>query len=210
MWCCCAAEDDTDKDPLREAGFVKAAPAFFEPDAIPDVFTVSLGRHAEGGHGVQMDVTDADCAIIKDVTTGSLAEWNKTVSEAKRVKLYDRVIEVNGCKGPSFELAKALTAETEVFSVTIQRPEERTVTLHRPGEIGVVLNYKKAGSVCPWISKISSGLLHQWNQATPEEAVHAHDRIVAVNGTRGAPEELMVKMKEASSVLELTILHYAV
>ncbi|CAE7520387.1 unnamed protein product [Symbiodinium sp. CCMP2592] len=209
MWCCCAAEEDTDKDPLREAGFVKAAPAF-EPDAIPDVFTVSLGRHAEGGHGVQMDVTDADCAIIKDVTTGSLAEWNKTVSEAKRVKLYDRVIEVNGCKGPSFELAKALAAETEVFSVTIQRPEERTVTLHRPGEIGVVLNYKKAGSVCPWISKISTGLLHQWNQATPEEAVQAHDRIVAVNGTRGAPEELMVKMKEASSVLELTILHYAV
>ena len=24
----------------------------------------------------------------------------------------------------------------------------------------------QAGSVCPWISKISTGLLHQWNQAS--------------------------------------------
>ena len=80
--------------------------------------------------------------------------------------------------------------------------------MQRPGEIGVILNYKKLGSKAPWITKISAGLLARWNEDVPEQAVGAHDRIKAVNGVTGSPEDLMSGIKDSKETLELRVLHY--
>ena len=41
---------------------------------------------------------------------------------------FDRVLEVNGIRGSSVELAKALGSEVNVIGLLLQRPEERTVS----------------------------------------------------------------------------------
>ncbi|CAK9118483.1 unnamed protein product [Durusdinium trenchii] len=213
MFCCCAAEPGPanempfggSEEKFRDA-FVKTAPAMASPDFIPDVFEVKL---KDGSHGIVIDVTDPDCTIIKNLRAeGGAAEWNKTASEGKCVKEFDRVLEVNGVRGSSVEMAKALGSDNEPLTLTLQRPEERTVKLQRPGEIGVVLNYKKLGSKAPWITKISPGLLTRWNEDMPDQAVGLHDRVKSVNGVTGAPEDLMNGIKDSKESLELCVLHY--
>mmetsp|Transcript_118441 Transcript_118441/g.281169 ORF Transcript_118441/g.281169 Transcript_118441/m.281169 type:complete len:232 (-) Transcript_118441:175-870(-) len=226
MFCCCVADEkvensialppvipEQDQQDLQasEKAFVKTTPAMQPEEAATrmlDIFTVIL-RQKDGPHGLQIDGTDPDCALVRAIKDGAVAEWNKITME-NRVKVFDRIVEVNGTKGQAPDLVKALAADSESTSITIQRPSERQVKLQKPGEIGVILNYKKVGSAAPWISNINAGLLSQWNQERPEHAVQTHDRIVAVNGAKGAPEELMLKMKEATSTLDLSILHYAV
>jgi len=215
MLCCCAAEPANatevkyggTEERLREASkgtsFVKTAPAMTS-DFIPDVFEVRL---QDGLHGIVIDVTDPECTIVKHIRDGTASDWNNSCSEDKTIKEFDRILEVNGVRGNSVELAKALGTEGTIV-LSLQRPEERVVTLHRPGEIGVVLNYKKLGSKAPWITKISAGLLTRWNEDVPDQAVGIHDRIRMVNGTMGAPEELMSGIKDAQEKLELNVLHY--
>lgn len=40
---------------------------------------------------------------------------------------FDRVLEVNGVRGSSVEMATALGSDNEPLTLTLQRPEERTV-----------------------------------------------------------------------------------
>eukprot|EP00913_Durusdinium_trenchii_P033421 g31289.t1 len=209
MFCCCAAEPGPanempfggSEEKFRDA-FVKTAPAMASPDFIPDVFEVKL---KDGSHGIVIDVTDPDCTIIKNLR----AEGVVLNDEALRPCLicpmnsqeFDRVLEVNGVRGSSVEMATALGSDNEPLTLTLQRPEERTVKLQRPGEIGVVLNYKKLGSKAPWITKISPGLLTRWNEDMPDQAVGLHDRVKSVNGVTGAPEDLMNGIKDSKESL---------
>eukprot|EP00435_Cladocopium_sp_Y103_P028094 s1547_g7.t1 len=200
MFCCCAAEPpNATEEKLREAAtLIKTAPAM--TDFIADVFEVRL---KDGMHGIVIDVTDPECTIVKHIREGTVSDWNSTCPDGKSV---------NGVRGSSVELAKALGTDGPMV-LSLQRPEERVVKLQRPGEIGVVLNYKKLGSKAPWITKISAGLLTRWNEDTPDQAVGIHDRVRAVNGATGAPEELgaggwgmelMTGIKDAAETLELT------
>ncbi|CAE7559165.1 Ccrn4l [Symbiodinium microadriaticum] len=215
MLCCCTADDKAlpgleFEERLPPRPFIQTAPAF-RPDSIPDVFLVSVSTESRL-LGIVLDVTNPECAVVKDIGEGSVRDWNQECSEDKTVMLLDRVLEVNGVRGSSIELAKALgNPDTQEFSITMQRPEERRVSLQRPGEIGLIINYKRVGAVAPWISKITPGLVSQWNESMPDQAVHVHDRIIGVNGEAGTTEELLARIRANNQgMLELTVLHYAV
>ncbi|CAE7240825.1 Ccrn4l [Symbiodinium pilosum] len=215
LLCCCAVDDKAPPEVESEERipatrpFIQTTPAF-RPDSIPDVFMVSVTTKSSP-LGIVLDVTNPECAVVKEISQGPVRDWNQDCSEDKRVMLLDRILEVNGVRGSSIELAKALgNPDTQEFSITMQRPEERRVQLHRPGEIGIIMNYKKVGAIAPWISKIMPGLLSQWNENMPDQAVCIHDRIVAVNGESGNTEELLAKIRASQETLELTVLHYAI
>ena len=214
LLCCCTADDKAPPEVESEERIPATRPFFqtssaFRPDSIPDVFWVSVSTKGSP-LGIILDVTNPECAVVKEITNGPLRDWNENCSEDKRVTLLDRVVEVNGVRGSSIELAKALgNPDATEYSITMQRPEERRVCLIRPGEIGMVMNYKRIGAVAPWVSKITSGLLSQWNESMPDQAVHVHDRLIAVNGEKGTTEELLAKVRADNDILELTVLHYA-
>lgn len=134
-----------------------------------DVFEVSLATGPV--HGLVLDVTvwplgwplapamqDPDCTIVKGLKAdGTAATWNLSAAEGRSIKArvesscegrpwrkeFDRILEVNGVKGSSVELAKALGTETvprprgvalvwgaeeaEALRITFQRPELRKV-----------------------------------------------------------------------------------
>ncbi|CAK9019872.1 Uncharacterized protein SCF082_LOCUS14699, partial [Durusdinium trenchii] len=205
MFCCCAVEPGPTEnfggieERLRDAGFVKTSPAM---DGGPAPMLASLGEDEESdgkifeakftgtpeNHGLVMDTSDPLCIIVKMVQEDKgAAEWNKTVAPSQRIQDYDRVVEVNGVNNPT-KMVKAVQVD-EIRSIKFERPAQRTVTLKRPGEIGVVLHYRKVDSSAPWFQKISPGLLQQWNVDHPEETVAVHDRIISVNGKTGTPEE---------------------
>ena len=215
LLCCCAADDrgppevePEERIPATRA-FIQSTPAF-RPDSIPDVFMVSVSTKISP-LGIILDVTNPECAVVKDIGEGPLREWNQQCCEDKQVKLLDRVLEVNGVRGSSIEIAKALgTPDSQEFSITMQRPEERRIQLHRPGDIGIVINYKRVGAAAPWISKITPGLLSEWNENMPDQAAYVHDRIIAVNGEPGTTDELLAKIRASQDTIDLTMLHYAV
>ncbi|CAE7520377.1 unnamed protein product [Symbiodinium sp. CCMP2592] len=208
LFCCCAAEEEKEASKMSEEhfkGLVQTAPAMTDPDAVPDTFTIKL-LPADGKHGLQVDATNPVCTVIKDILPGgAIDNWNQNKPDLK-VKKLDRIVEVNGIKGPAIDIAKALDL-SDTLNIVVQRPEQRVLKLQRPGEIGMVLNYKKIGSAAPWISKITPGLLTKWNQEMPDQAVQLHDRIVAVNGAQGRPEEMLCRGGKRILPALRTLLH---
>ncbi|CAE7330153.1 unnamed protein product [Symbiodinium necroappetens] len=78
-----------------------------DPDAVPDTFTIKL-LPGDGRHGLQVDATNPVCTVIKDILPkGAIDNWNQNKPDHK-VKKLDRIVEVNGIKGPAIDIAKAL------------------------------------------------------------------------------------------------------
>eukprot|EP00913_Durusdinium_trenchii_P010119 g9491.t1 len=92
--------------------------------------------------------------------------------------------------------------------LTLLRPAKRRVTLHRPGKLGVDLQYRKS-STKPWLTNITEGLLMQWNQENPCEIVTAHDRLLTVN-SREDLDGVIDEVRGPSTTLVLEVLHYGI
>lgn len=225
MFCCCAEppaaevvgevklRDPGHEETFHEGGFVKTERASQPEDLEPSQETSTFEVKVNGAHGIQIDGSDPECTIVRKVNEdGMVAKWNTSAPENKIVKEGDRVLEVNGTQGSSIEMAKILRQEGP-FTLLLQKPQEKVVALRRPGELGVVLNYQKAGanaqgSISPWIAKINGGLLGSWNIQNPEEAVSVHDRIRAVNGISGTPEEIMAAIRDSKDLVKMRVHHY--
>jgi hypothetical protein len=81
------------------------------------------------------------------------------------------------------------------FTVSLQRQTEA-------GKLGLsVVGFEKRALK---IERIGAGLAEAWNDTHPGARVAVGDCIVAVNGTRGHPEEMFARLRE-STVLELVI-----
>jgi len=154
-----------------------------------------------------LDTSDGDYLIIKEITP-AVSKWNKSKPE-QTIQVFDRLMEVDGDRA-----AESLAAVTEngvnggEASLVLQRPQQRTITLKRPEKLGFLANYVPTHSLKPWIDTIAGGALEDWNKASPEHAVQAHDRIVSVNDVSEPPEEMLFELARKGSSLRLTCLHY--
>ncbi|CAE7225878.1 unnamed protein product [Symbiodinium pilosum] len=146
--------------------------------------------------------------MIKKMTN-AVAEWNKQNPASSQIAIYDRIVEVNGLRASGKELAKALENTTEdQVTLLLQRPHTRTLTLKRPGKLGIIANYMPNYSLKPWIDTIAEGLVHEWNKAHTDASIREHDRILSVNGVSNPPEDVVHQMRKPDSDLEIVCLHY--
>eukprot|EP00435_Cladocopium_sp_Y103_P038316 s2018_g10.t1 len=147
-----------------------------EEEDMPHTFMVKFRRKGP----LSIDKTDIHNVVINHVA-GSLLDWNQSQASEHQIRRYDRIVQVNGKKisGVDVDLHIEDKSRADVL-LTLQRPVKRKLTLHRPGKLGVDLQYRKS-SAKPWLTNITDGLVLQWNQENPSQMVTAHDRLVAVN-----------------------------
>ncbi|CAE8645791.1 unnamed protein product [Polarella glacialis] len=160
--------------------------------------------------GLGLDSTDEELCIIKEISEGMVMNYNKTCPAGKAIKIYDRIISFNGCLTGSLTEFTELLADLEdeeTLTMEVVQPTETRVLIQKPGEFGMILNYKRA-SVGLLIKDICDGLLNDWNLANPDTPIQSGDLIVAVNGVTDNALSLLEQIKESSAPV-LTVMRYA-
>eukprot|EP00434_Breviolum_minutum_P012558 symbB.v1.2.011064.t1/scaffold728.1/size168468/12 len=126
--------------------------------------------------------------------------------------MYDRIVKVDGeLQAGGKDIMKTLAAKVASgVSVTMQRPQERNISLERTARLGMNLNYRKGTPAKPWISSIEEGncLIHQWNQANPSHSVTVNDRVISVNGSALSAVDTVEKLRTATGTLTIKFVHF--
>jgi len=169
-------------------------------------FTINLEKSAGKPMGADMEVSCGKrcyiCAVLKD---GVFAEYNRTATPEKQLKVGDYIKKVNGIEDNSKSMLDCLKKEGR-FEVTIQRPLLFTIAIKKKdvqAQLGVKLVDRPSGNSL-LIKEVITGPLMDWNITHPEQDVKAGDRIVAVNGKGGNVNEL-VEASKAGAHLQLAI-----
>eukprot|EP00931_Biecheleriopsis_adriatica_P019748 TRINITY_DN13381_c0_g1_i1.p1 TRINITY_DN13381_c0_g1~~TRINITY_DN13381_c0_g1_i1.p1 ORF type:complete len:228 (-),score=58.64 TRINITY_DN13381_c0_g1_i1:143-826(-) len=224
MWCCCYKEEEnageikvvpvtpqaalteaveppaTEEEPsvTVEKAFAKVRPASFE-------FDVKLTLP----HGISIDFTCDEFAIIKDQLAAGASLWNSSAVENEKIRAFDRIKKVNGLECKDSNECKALleAVSGSVMSLTLQRPVERELVMKKTGSLGLNVNYK-GSSASIWIAGITDGHMQQWNKEHPDQAVIVKDRITGVNGVTGDVSKVLASLKDAQETVVVTVLSY--
>eukprot|EP00931_Biecheleriopsis_adriatica_P109081 TRINITY_DN8333_c0_g5_i1.p1 TRINITY_DN8333_c0_g5~~TRINITY_DN8333_c0_g5_i1.p1 ORF type:complete len:230 (+),score=79.37 TRINITY_DN8333_c0_g5_i1:95-784(+) len=153
--------------------------------------------------GVIVDTTDPKNLAVLKVSDGIL----KTAAEAskKDVKAGFRIVKVNGVSAAAKDMA-AMLQEKEHLEIELEAFEEKKIKVEMGDKkLGVVVGWGTCGSWAT-INKIEGeGAIPDWNAAAaPEQKVMVSDKIVAIDGQRASPKEMVTWIKESPS-MELTV-----
>jgi len=176
------------------------------PRAPPKQFTINLEKSVGKLLGADLDVSCGRMGyltiIMKD---GIFAEYNRTATPDKQLRVGDYIMKVNGIQGNSLSMLDCLKRENK-FEVTIQRPLLFNIAVSRKDaktQLGVTLVERPSGNSL-LIKEVIKGLVMEWNIMHPEQEVRAGDRIVSVNGKGGEVQEL-IDASKVGTQLQLAI-----
>eukprot|EP00435_Cladocopium_sp_Y103_P004468 s239_g1.t1 len=170
---------------------------------------LSLGSNV----GVAFDAQDKSHPVVKEVFGGLLQMWNSSCLPEQEVKVFDRLVEVDGKGGSKTDLCDRLSQQKDAMTGTMvlkfARPKEKKVILKKKEgkDFGVTLNYYKSSMKVIIAGVDPDGLTADWNETHPDTPVLADDVVVEVNGVRGSPVKMVSEMKR-SEAPELTVLQY--
>jgi len=171
-------------------------------------YTIELSRQKGESMGLNLDLLDGVTALITVVKEeGAIAKANGKRLAADKVKAFDRIVEVNGVRGKAKSIAEMIAQSTNLTMIMRRPLQEFDVVVVKKESstpLGVDLNYAPNSSLL--ILRVTDGLVQEWCDAG-NRPVNAKDRIVAVNGVRGQPQQLLNQIKDASD-LTLTILPF--
>jgi len=159
-------------------------------------FKVSVRK----GPGESANLALDTCAGVIEVCCigdGPVQEYNDGADYHHQVKVGDFIVGVNGMFGQPDKLLKEFRSDE--LELVVRHPTIVVLQLRKhKGTFGLDLTHA-AGSVAKSLAVFSviEGPVVDWNKTQTDVQVKKGDRIVAVNGMTGTPEELL-KMLQAS------------
>lgn len=211
---CCASEPQDHQviDPLGEDQSKAGAKPVLSPEPEDDIarvsmmsptekrgfieFPVSLNRTPGTKLGLELDILGKTHAQVCEVAPGCIKTYNQS-SPAEEVKAGDFIVEVNGVRGDAKSFLKILKEEKNL-NLVFRRGNEYTVSIEtnsRPH--GLILQHAPR-SISLVISDIKDGPVTEWNEGNPDRALSICDRIVAFNGNRAPPAELLNEVQDST------------
>mmetsp|Transcript_97871 Transcript_97871/g.282382 ORF Transcript_97871/g.282382 Transcript_97871/m.282382 type:complete len:237 (-) Transcript_97871:229-939(-) len=172
------------------------------------IMAVKIVRAQDMNIGLNLDGLDGETAFVDNIIPGSVEDWNNSHDAKERLRIHDRIVAVNGISGDTDKILAELKS-SHAWTLVILRSVEVTVPIdcERFPSLGVDLKYSPNGNTL-LIASLGDGPIGEYNSHAPEAMkIKTHDRIVAINGTRGSAKELL-KCASNAGYLELTILHY--
>ncbi|CAE7724046.1 unnamed protein product, partial [Symbiodinium sp. CCMP2456] len=193
MYCCCSPEEDV-KATMVEVDSVNPKEDYKKlEEAIAngklsnaETFTVKIQKQ-NGQSGLEFSKADTGVLTVSGVVQpGAVADWNDRCPPGQDIRLYDRVLRVNGKAGSAMDLLTALREEVEELEVVMERPRIREVEVRKEGrELGLVLFVSTA-------NRLHSGLVVSMvKEGALVSDIKPHDRIIEVNGQVLPPSELL-------------------
>mmetsp|Transcript_23885 Transcript_23885/g.51980 ORF Transcript_23885/g.51980 Transcript_23885/m.51980 type:complete len:219 (-) Transcript_23885:96-752(-) len=216
-WLCCASSEDgicsgTQEGNTMIIGYTGSAP-INEVKGEVRLVEVKLDLSLGSNVGVAFDVQDKSHPVVKEVFGGLLEMWNSSCLPEQEVKVFDRLVEVDGKSGSKMDLCDRLSEQKDAMTGTMvlkfARPKEKKVTLKKKEgkDFGVTLNYYKSSMKVIIAGVEPNGITADWNEQHPDTPVLADDVIVEVNGVSGSPIKMVSELKKSEEP-ELTVLQY--
>eukprot|EP00811_Abedinium_folium_P035788 NODE_8551_length_1487_cov_14.827941.p1 GENE.NODE_8551_length_1487_cov_14.827941~~NODE_8551_length_1487_cov_14.827941.p1 ORF type:complete len:249 (-),score=43.05 NODE_8551_length_1487_cov_14.827941:653-1399(-) len=196
-------------------GFAMNAPILAERQ-MPDTprriakFCITIEHIAGQSIGMDLDYLDGETLHVCKVREGTILEWNRHALKDFRVRVGDRIDEVNGVSGDSLPLISMLEAGGEL-EIWLTRPMHVKLTHYKVGAftLGLELDYVANGSSLRVYGIVHGrGPVNSWNKRNPKQRIALNDRIIQVNGCTGLSTQLMSEIRNAD-YLEILFLKYA-
>lgn len=204
--------------PLHSVDFTCEKTSSEKPEA--NSFVATLHRESTRiPWGFLVDASDASGVHVCHLAEGRNAanEYNKAAREEERIQIFDYVIALNDTRlsrrvigADDDSSAVAARSKAKILSslftalnavITIQRPLIFEARVVRSGEpLGLNIVWTGHGVSFGVISLLDEGSARR---STPP--LLAGDRVIAVNGTRGAPDLLRRALREAEDPVVLTV-----
>jgi len=181
------------------------------PPAGPErEFTVVLENPKKKAMGIDVEIQDARTLYVTAVKNGPIHLYNKEAEPARQLLPGDYIVKINDVEGNAVKLDMALKKQTSLNMVCRRADEWRAAVDKgsKEGSLGLEFVKPPKGSTIV-ITNILAGAVERWNEECPERAVKAGDRILAINGKRSKPADMLKKCK-ASAQLTLTLARPAV
>lgn len=126
--------------------------------------------------------------LISRVRPGSVQSWNQRRPDMA-VQAGDRIVEVNGQRGPSAQLVSAIRSEWRLH-LLIRRQLKFSVSLPEfSGQLGLDIAMLESALK---VLKVKEGPIKDWNASCAKDIeVMPEDSIVEVNGVKGSPADLL-------------------
>ncbi|CAE7258536.1 prfA [Symbiodinium natans] len=145
-------------------------------------------RKENGKLGGKLDTSQEDCCVFKSVDSGG-------VLDKTGVRLYDRLVKVNGKSQQSSELARLVVSDSEL-ELTVERPGAQDVVLNKAGKkVGLRLH---SDDTCLGliVKEVTGGVAADM----PKGTFQPKDRIVEVDGKSMSPTDMLKHISENDTV----------
>ncbi|CAK0826392.1 unnamed protein product, partial [Prorocentrum cordatum] len=167
-----------------------------------------VGRHRPRSEGEDDDVETACirshgvCGRSSSIT--NVGSWESLAGDRSEVSEHLELAPAHS--------DRASEAALQLFTEGARHPDAPSVPGHgggvisldkRRGPIGVVVS---GSSGVPRVSKITGGLVAEWNNHHPHCKVSAGDTILEVNGVRGDPIAMLTELARGPDVVRLLVL----
>mmetsp|Transcript_16578 Transcript_16578/g.35008 ORF Transcript_16578/g.35008 Transcript_16578/m.35008 type:complete len:263 (+) Transcript_16578:98-886(+) len=179
-------------------------------DDPPLEFLVTLVKdEALDDIAIDIDSSDGLTLLVMQVRPGLVQLWNKTHWDLHQdVRVYDRIVEVNGVRGDAADLLRAMRSDRTV-DLMVKRPVEYRIEVTKEASpfasLGVIVD-DRDGRTLRVEHVLEGGLLDQWNKTHWQVPVRTNDRIVAVNGVCGDSGQLLERVR-LEGTLEVVLEH---
>lgn len=154
-------------------------------------FEVELQRGPGERLGLDIDCLDGRTALVSLIEPGPIQVYNASVESKKRVRLGDRIVQVNEVSNNIRKMVKQLEEQNEL-TLVLQRGFCRSVSLQL-GDKVLGLNFQITSDGRGYgllIEGVGTGAASDWNADRPDQALQRFDRILEVNNRSGTPGQL--------------------
>jgi len=182
-----AAPEPKEKEKKTDSALAVRQPA--------ESYVVKVSK--EGGKlGGGLDASQEDCCVFRRVDLGGALD-------RKGVRVYDRVVKVNGEAKKSSELVRRIQEATDL-ELYMERPKVKEVLMKKAGKkVGLRLNSDEEclGLI---VKEVTGGVAADMPKGTFEPK----DRIVEINGQSMKTADMLKRMSELDSI-SLTVCSYS-
>jgi len=169
------------------------------------IFSVTLQKPKETDWGIDIfdDGEMFEITRIRGEETAS-AIHNSSAPAEERLRPGDMIISINGVSGDTPRMMSEWRLKPKV-TCEIARPKSFVVHINKTGPLGIDVIHAHREIGCSLaVDRILEGPFTKWNDEHPDQQVERLDRIIAVDGIQGTPDELKQALKNRQGMITLT------
>jgi len=153
----------------------------------------TLGALLDASTGVTIfvsEVYDGDCPV---------GVYNRTAPPEQQLKVGDFIVEVNGHHGNMTIMMQEMHLNRNL-TLLVMRAMEYEINVHKQDMLGCSITYDANSGISLGIACVLQGPIKVWNDENPSKIVIEGDRIIAVNGVKGATSDLLEIIRKSQDL----------
>jgi len=200
-------EPEAQAEPDPDAKQAVEEPEAKAPPVPAKTFQVTISKES-GDIGLAYYFVDSHLVVAGGIG-GPLEAWNKKQTDStQKIRIFDRIVQVNGVAGGKTELESKLREQGEM-TITFEHPRQLEVGLEKKGQPVGLAMASSNGVTGAVITEVGEGLIKQFNLAAPaDKQIKVNDIAVKIDNEQMKGQDLITKLDELEK-FKVRILSYS-